>query len=87
MPATILEHYYNQSDTFVSISEFCKAVSTLLGVTVDPKDDISIKAFFEAYDTLKFTDLEYDLAMRHVSRRHEKPSYDLLESFRPSAPN
>lgn len=83
MHGTILEHYYSRDNTFVSISDFSAAVCKLLNTTIDPNNKVSIKTFFEAYDTRRITDLEYDVAMRNVSMRHGKPSTDPLQPFRP----
>lgn len=84
MSTTIMEHYLNRCDTVQSVSDFSKAVCRLLGVTVDTRDVDSVKAFFEAYDTQKVSEMEYLRAMSYVSFYPGKPTYDPLESFRPA---
>lgn len=81
--ATILEHYLKGEVTVRSISDFSRAVCQALDIEVDPCDDVSTAAFFEAYDTCKITEQEYDNLMRTVSISRNKPTDDPLESFRP----
>lgn len=81
--STILEHYFNGNDTVESLSDFSRAVDELLDMKVDRGDEASERAFFEAYDTRKFTAEEYGRAMIRVSFRHVKPRFDPLGQFRP----
>lgn len=85
MKGTILDHYLSGNRTLGvgCLSSYIEAVEEMLQFKCNPYDAVSVKRFFDLYDTKIFTDEEYIVEHR-VFMCPGKPDKDPLERpYRP----